>query len=347
MLWLGIETSCDETAVALVQASAQEIKILRTDVGSQIAKHRPFGGVVPELAVREHLRDLPRMVPDLLRAAGVDWSQIEGVAVTQGPGLAACLMIGYSYAKALGIALDRPVCGVNHLEGHLISPLLGEDAEPIFPFIGLIVSGGHTLLVRVKGWGDYERLGGTVDDAAGEVFDKVARLLGLPYPGGPEIERLARTGNPQAYDFPQSFPERDNFNFSFSGLKTSVRYFLEKNEPAKANPQFLPDVCASFQEAVVQVLTRKALRAARSTGCRVIAASGGVLGNGALRALLAKRCAEKGIALRLAPNDLCTDNAAMIAAAAAFLVRAGLTASVAKDIDPNLRLGVESKSSQS
>jgi N6-L-threonylcarbamoyladenine synthase len=341
MLWLGIETSCDETAVALVQASAHEIEILRADVGSQITKHRPFGGVVPELAVREHLRDLPRMVPDLMRAAGVDWAQIEGIAVTQGPGLAACLMIGYSYAQGLGLALGRPVCGVNHLEGHLLSPFLNEASAPMFPFIGLIVSGGHTLLVRVNGWGDYERLGGTVDDAAGEVFDKVARLLGLSYPGGPEIERLAHTGNPRAYEFPQSFPERDNFNFSFSGLKTSVRYFLEKNESAKANPPFIHDVCASFQEAVVQVLTRKALRAARSTGCRMIAASGGVLGNGALRAHLAQGCAENGITLRLAPNDLCTDNAAMIAAAAAFLIRADLAITSGQDINPNLRLGVE------
>jgi N6-L-threonylcarbamoyladenine synthase len=168
----------------------------------------------------------------------------------------------------------------------------------------------------------------------------LARLLGLPYPGGPEIERLARTGNPLAYDFPQSFPERDNFNFSFSGLKTSVRYFWEKNESAKDDPQFIHDVCASFQEAVVQVLTRKALRAARRTGCAMIAASGGVLGNGALRAHLAQGCAEGGITLRLAPRDLCTDNAAMIAAAAAFLNRADLAIKKVSDIDPNLRLGV-------
>jgi N6-L-threonylcarbamoyladenine synthase len=229
MRWIGIETSCDESAAALVEVTGGSLRVAASLVGSQIAQHRPYGGVVPEVAVREHLRNLPRLVPAALAEAGWKAGEIAGVAVTRGPGLATSLLIGHGYARGLALALGKPVRGINHLEGHLLSPFFAENKPVAFPFLGLVVSGGHTLLIEARGWNDYRKLGGTVDDAAGEVFDKVARMLGLGYPGGPEIEKAARAGDPAAYDFPQAFPERDSFQFSFSGLKTSVRYFLEKH----------------------------------------------------------------------------------------------------------------------
>ncbi len=341
MRWLGIETSCDESAAALVEvpAGGGALRVAASLVGSQIARHRPYGGVVPEVAVREHLRNLPRLVPAVLAEAGWKMADIDGIAVTQGPGLATSLLIGNAYARGLGIALGRPVRGVNHLEGHLLSPFLDGGSGVAFPFLGLIVSGGHTLLVEARGWNDYRKLGGTVDDAAGEVFDKVARLLGLGYPGGPEIEKAARSGNPRAHDFPQAFPERDSFQFSFSGLKTSVRYFLEKNPGFQADPKFVADVAASFQRAVVEVLVRKAARAARARRLKTVSLAGGVACNGALRAALEKECAANGLLLAAAPPLLCTDNAAMIAAVAALKEAAGAPpAAMPADIDPNLPL---------
>ena len=339
MLWLGIESSCDETAVALVEAGAPGMRILGSRVSSQIRSHQPFGGVVPELAVREHLRHLPLMVPALLTEQGISPGNLDGIAVTEGPGLAACLLIGHSYARGLGLSVRVPVVGVNHLEGHLLSPFIGghPQANP-FPFVSLVVSGGHTLLLLAENLGEYRKLGGTVDDAAGEAFDKVARLLGLPYPGGPQIEKLARGGKADAYDFPQSFRERDNFDFSFSGLKTSVRYFLEKHPESRTDPQFVADVCASFQEAVVQILSRKAVLAAQSTRCSKISAAGGVLCNGHLRKVLEAACRESGLELALASSDLCTDNAAMIAAVAAWKKQAGVMVELGDDINPNMPL---------
>jgi N6-L-threonylcarbamoyladenine synthase len=339
MRWLGIETSCDESAAALVEVKDGALSVAASLVGSQIARHRPYGGVVPEVAVREHLRNLPRLVPAVLAEAGWKMSDLDGVSVTQGPGLATSLLIGNAYARGLGIALGRPVRGVNHLEGHLLSPFLAEGAKVAFPFLGLIVSGGHTLLIEARGWSDYRKLGGTVDDAAGEVFDKVARLLGLGYPGGPEIEKAAKEGNARAHDFPQAFPERDSFQFSFSGLKTSVRYFLEKNPGFASDPKFVADVAASFQRAVVEVLVRKAVRAARARSLKVISLAGGVACNGALRAALEKECAQNGLVLAAAPPILCTDNAAMIAAVAALKEAAGAPhPTMPADIDPNLPL---------
>jgi N6-L-threonylcarbamoyladenine synthase len=340
MIWLGIETSCDETAVALVRRSGSVTEVLGGLISSQVTQHQPFGGVVPELAVREHLRQLPALTARLLSETGVGVRQIDGLAVTEGPGLAACLLIGYCYARGLALALDKPVMGVNHLEGHLLSPALQSEPLP-FPFIGLIVSGGHTLLVTAEDWGRYRRLGGTVDDAAGEVFDKVARLLGLGYPGGPEIEKLARLGNANAYDFPRSFLERDNYNFSFSGLKTAVRYFWEKQTAAdRENPQLLADICASFQEAVVQILVRKTILAAQSARVSTISAAGGVVCNGRLREVLSEEAQRAGLKLALAPMTLCTDNAVMIAAVAAAKHNGGLPVRINADINPNLPLGV-------
>lgn len=339
MRWLGIETSCDESAAALVEVKDGRLTVAASLVGSQIARHRPYGGVVPEVAVREHLRNLPRLVPAVLAEAGWKMADLDGIAVTQGPGLATSLLIGHAYAKGLGIALGRPVRGVNHLEGHLLSPFLGGEREIAFPFLGLIVSGGHTLLVEARGWNDTRKLGGTVDDAAGEVFDKVARLLGLGYPGGPEIEKVARDGNGKAHDFPQAFPERDSFQFSFSGLKTSVRYFLEKHPGFAADPKFVADVAASFQRAVVEVLVRKAVRAAKARRLKVVSLAGGVACNGALRAALEKECGENSLILAAAPPVLCTDNAAMIAAVAALKEAAGAPLfAMPADIDPNLPL---------
>lgn len=335
---LGIETSCDETAVALVETHLGKTGILANVVSSQIRLHQPFGGIVPEVATREHLRNLPQLVQGLLTEAKVRMRDLDVIAVTQGPGLATSLLIGYSYARALGIAADKPVSGVNHLEGHLFSPFLALSQKAEFPFIGLIVSGGHTLLVHVKGWNNYEKLGGTIDDAAGEAFDKVARLMNLSYPGGPKIEWIAREGNPEAYSFPRSFPQRDNFNFSFSGLKTAVRYFFEKNPQAHQDRAWMADLCASFQNAVIDVLTRKAANALELTGCKRLVASGGVLCNEALRVSLAQACAKSGASLLVSDPSLCTDNAAMIAATAAEKLTAGIPLMVAKDINPNLSL---------
>jgi N6-L-threonylcarbamoyladenine synthase len=335
---LGIETSCDETAVALIESNDGTIRVAESLVSSQVKIHEPFGGVLPELATREHLRNLPRLVPELLEKAGVELKDIDLIAVTEGPGLAPALLIGNSYARALGIACGKPVYGINHLEGHLFSPFLALDRKPEFPFVGLIASGGHTLLIEAKGWDRYIKLGGTIDDAAGEAFDKVARMLGLSYPGGPEIEKLAREGDAKAHVFPQSFPERDNFNFSFSGLKTSVRYFIEKNPDRQNDRGWRADVCASFQKAVIEVLARKAINAAARTGCQTVSASGGVLCNEALRGALQKAGATQNVEVLLADAKLCTDNAAMIAAVAAEKVGAGIAPKVSADINPNLSL---------
>jgi N6-L-threonylcarbamoyladenine synthase len=335
---LGIETSCDETAVALVDHKEGRARLLGSLVSSQTELHATYGGVVPELATREHLRNLAPLVKQMKEVTGVGWREIDAVAVTEGPGLAPALLIGHSYAHGLGLALNKPVLGVNHLEGHLFSPFLAEGIEVEFPFLGLVVSGGHTLLVEARDWNHYRKLGSTVDDAAGEAFDKVARMLGLPYPGGPQIEKMAKEGNLEAYTFPRSFPERDNYNFSFSGLKTSVRYFLEKNPEALKDRAWIADICASFQEAIVQVLVRKTLLAAEARRIKRVVAAGGVLCNQRLRAELSRVALGANIQLHLADSMLCTDNAAMIAAVAAEKLARDLPSGVPGDISPNLSL---------
>ena len=334
---LAIETSCDETAVAILRGHGE---LLASEVASQIELHRPTGGVVPEVASREHLGVLPALLPQTLTNAGVTLEDITAVAATRGPGLSSSLLVGAAAAKGLALGLGRPFYGVNHLEGHLLSPFFGLP-EGVQPSVGLIVSGGHTLLVEIEGVGRYRRLGGTLDDAAGEAFDKVAKLLGLPYPGGPEVDRLARAGDPRRFDFPRSMIGSGDSDFSFSGLKTAVRYLLPKLAAAGAAEAPLPlaDLCASFQAAVVEVLVRKTLAAARARRRNIIAVSGGVSLNSRLRAEFARACAERGMTLRLAPAALCTDNAAMIAFAAALALEAGIPPTpLDADIDPNLRL---------
>ena len=326
-LVLALETSCDETAAAVLRGG----ELLASEVASQIAIHAPYGGVVPEVASRNHLRALKPVIAGALATAGVRMDEMDAFAATCGPGLASSLMIGTSVAKGLAVARRKPWLAINHLEGHLLSPFFG--AAEIPPAVALIVSGGHTLLVEIEAFGKYRLLGQTQDDAAGEAFDKVGKLLGLPYPGGPNVNRLATGGDPARVDFPRSMLHSDDFAFSFSGLKTAVRYLLPKLGGIS-----LPDVCASFQEAVVDVLIAKTLRAAESTGRRTVAVSGGVSCNTRLREKLRTACASRGFELRIAEPSLCTDNAAMIGYVAALKLAHGEVSPLSADIDPNLRL---------
>ncbi|MBV9007746.1 MAG: tRNA (adenosine(37)-N6)-threonylcarbamoyltransferase complex transferase subunit TsaD [Verrucomicrobia bacterium] len=399
---LAIETSCDETAVAVLR----DRELLASEVASQIAEHEKFGGVVPEVAARNHLVQLPRMLGRAMTRAKVSISDIDAFAATGGPGLASSLLVGNSAAKALAIGAGKRFLAINHLEGHLLSPFFPEQRQRasqnqaiggadrtnieqakqfgqdpsgaiIFPHVALIVSGGHTLLVLVRRMGEYQLLGRTVDDAAGEAFDKVAKLLGLSYPGGPEIERRARVGNPARFDLPRSMLESGDLNFSFSGLKTAVRYLLpiilnradaraphqpgadtpvipseveeSRSKTSKVTlldsptslafaPQDVGDLCASFQQAVIDVLREKSLRALRQTNTRCLTISGGVSCNQALRESLGETCRANDFELRVAPPWLCTDNAAMIAFAAMLRFESGLVSSLEDEIDPNLAL---------
>ncbi len=324
---LAVETSCDETAAAVLRGA----ELLAGEVASQIAIHAEFGGVVPEVASRSHLRALKPVIARALAAAGVRMEDVGAFAATSGPGLASSLMIGTSVAKGLAVARRKPWLAINHLEGHLLSPFFG--AAEIPPAVALIVSGGHTLLIEIEAFGKYRLLGQTQDDAAGEAFDKVGKLLGLPYPGGPNVNRIATGGDPSRVDFPRSMLHSDDLDFSFSGLKTSVRYLIPKLRDIS-----LPDVCASFQEAVVDVLVAKTLRAAEGTGRRIIAVSGGVSCNTRLREKLRAACASRGLDLRVAEPALCTDNAAMIGYVAALKLARGESSMLTADIDPNLRI---------
>jgi N6-L-threonylcarbamoyladenine synthase len=336
MQLLAIETSCDETACAILRAEADgSARLLAGEVASQVELHRATGGVVPEVASRQHLRDLAPLLELTMRKAERSPAEMDGFAATAGPGLAGALMIGAAAAKGLAIGFHKPYLGINHLEGHLLSPFFGETGG-ILPAIGLIVSGGHTLLIEVTGFRAYRRLGGTLDDAAGEAFDKVAKLLGLPYPGGPVVDRLAVGGRADAYDFPRSLLQRDNFDFSFSGLKTAVRYILPKVD--LTNAQTIADLCASFQRAVVDVLVGKTLAAVEASRQNCVAVSGGVSLNSELRATFQRECDRRGLELRLASPALCTDNAAMIGFVALQALRAGATTPLSEDINPNLRL---------
>ena len=334
MTLLAIETSCDETSAAVVR----EGKVLANIVASQIALHAEYGGVVPELAAREHLRNLIPVVQAALTAAEVQVNQLDAIAATQGPGLPNALLVGFKAAQAVAFALDKPFMGINHHEAHLYSPWIqntspsAPDAEPavnfpaglankFFPFanfsafqpnISLIVSGGHTLIVLVESELNHCVLGGTIDDAAGECFDKTGKLMGLAYPAGPEIDRLAEQGNATAFNFPRPLLHDASDDFSFSGLKTSVRYFIRDHPELLEDTQKIRDLCASVQAAIVEVLVKKTIRAAQRHGVRCVTASGGVTCNRALRHELARACEREGLALRLADKVLCTDNAAMI-----------------------------------
>jgi N6-L-threonylcarbamoyladenine synthase len=328
-LVLAIETSCDETAVAILRGPQD---ILASEIASQIDLHKRYGGVVPEVASRNHLPRIRPLIEVALHRSGSSLTDIDCVAATRGPGLLTSLLVGYSAAKGLAIGLGKPFIGINHLEGHLLSPFL-PGIDRAFPSIGLIVSGGHTMLVRSTGVGAYHLLGRTLDDAAGEAFDKVAKLLELPYPGGPEIDRLARQGNPKKFELPRSMAKSGDFNFSFSGLKTAVRYLLPKLEG-----DFRADLCASFQEAVVDVLVQKTIRAAEQSGVQLVTVSGGVSANSRLRSKMLEATTSAGLDLKLASPSLSTDNAAMIAYAALERYLLGYRTDLREDADPNLQL---------
>jgi N6-L-threonylcarbamoyladenine synthase len=330
-----LETSCDETAAAVV---SEDGAVLSSEVASQIEAHRIYGGVVPEVASRNHILHMRLLVEQALEKAGVHLRDVGAFAATSGPGLVSSLLIGSTFAKALALAEGKPFLAINHLEGHLLSPFMGTADTPVRipPHLALIVSGGHTMLLHVRGVADYRLLGRTRDDAAGEAFDKVAKMLGLPYPGGPEVDHLAQRGRRDAFAFPRSMMEEGNLEFSFSGLKTSVLYLLPKVDLTV--DQTLCDLCASFQEAVVEVLVEKTLRAARQCGEKLIAVSGGVSCNRRVRALFAERCASEGMELRLAQPRYSTDNAAMIGFAAVQRWKAGFTSPLETDVNPNLAL---------
>jgi N6-L-threonylcarbamoyladenine synthase len=327
---LGIETSCDETAASVVDGGSA---IVSSVVSSQIDLHARYGGVVPELAGRAHVELLTPVLADALAQAGSDTSGtgIDAIAVTYGPGLIGSLLVGVAEAKALSMVWGVPMVGVNHLEAHLFASLL-EQPDLGWPLVVLLVSGGHTLLIEVTEPGRYRLLGGTIDDAAGEAFDKVARYLGLGYPGGPAIDRLAELGDPGAFAFPRSLPG-EGYDFSFSGLKTSVVNTVRKHPDAATE-----DVAASFQQAVVDVLVTRARRAAVDTGARAVCLAGGVAANSLLRRRIEEACADDGIGAFLPSRALCTDNAAMVAAAGWWRLRHGEPSPLSLGADPNLRL---------
>ena len=365
MTILALETSCDETAVAILRGS----ELLASEVASQTAEHEKFGGVVPEVASRNHLVHAPRLLERVARQAKVEISQIDAFAATSGPGLASSLMIGASIAKGLAIGFGKPYLAINHLEGHLLSPFFGE--AKIKANVSLVVSGGHTMSILVRAVGDYKIIGRTVDDAAGEGFDKIAKLLGLGYPGGPEIEKRAANGDPKRFDLPRSMP--DSENFSFSGLKTAVRYLLpklgvipnpatrdershsrsldsrellrdqtanERSLTSARDDKLLNDLCSSVQAAIVDVLVRKTMAAAKKHDVDLVTVSGGVSCNRELRKQLGEACKRHGFEFKTAEPWLCTDNAAMIAFAAMLKLENGVSSSVTQEIDPNLALAI-------
>lgn len=321
-LILGIESSCDETGVALVRIpdDGGVPSLLAHALHSQIDMHRAYGGVVPELASRDHIRRVLPLTKQVMEDAGKSLQDVDVVAFTRGPGLAGALLVGAGVACALGAALDKPVLGVHHLEGHLLSPFLSED-PPEFPFVALLVSGGHTQLMRVDGVGRYEILGETIDDAAGEAFDKSAKVMGLPYPGGPVLSKLAESGDPEAFKLPRPLLHCGDLDFSFAGLKTAVltqaKKLGDELEARKA------DLAASAQAAIVEVLVKKTLNALKQTGMNRVVVAGGVGANKQLREQLNRECAKRKIRVHYPELHLCTDNGAMIAMAAAMRMQAG------------------------
>jgi len=316
MVVLGIESSCDETAAAVVKNG----RLLSNVIASQIDIHSPYGGVVPEIASRKHLEVIHPVIRQALNDAGVALPEIEGIAVTCGPGLIGSLLIGLSTAKALAMALDVPMIGVNHLEGHIAAVFVSGDV-PSFPFIALVVSGGHTSVYRVENFRDFRLIGQTRDDAAGEAFDKAAKLLNLGYPGGVVIDRMAKMGNPQAVAFPRAM--KDSPDFSFSGLKTSLLTMLKKRG-RDFDQDELPDIAASYQEAIVDTLVEKTVRAAEENAIDQIVVCGGVAANSRLREKFGQAAAEKKMTLFVPPIVLCTDNAAMVAAIGEIMLNNGL-----------------------
>ena len=331
-LILGIETSCDETAVAVLSGN----EVLSSVLATQVEEHARYGGILPEVAARAHVEAIRPLVHQALNQAGIHHDDLDVIGVTRGPGLVGALAVGYAYGKMMAWTLGKPLIGVDHMEGHLFAPLLEHsDYEP--PAIVVLVSGGHSMIVHMRAWGDYHVMGQTLDDAAGEAFDKLARFMGLGYPGGPAIDLHATGGDPDAIRFPRPMRDRP-YDFSFSGLKTSVVTFLEKAKAQNAVPP-LEDVCASIQEAIVDTIVSKTFNAVEATGVEVVAGGGGVLANRRLRQKLQEEADRRGVNLLLPSPEMCTDNGAMIAAAARYHYDLGAFTPWSSDVDPSLKIG--------
>lgn len=328
---LGIETSCDETSAAVITSD----KVLSNIISSQ-AIHLKFGGVVPELASRAHLRKIIPIVKEALQQANISLRNLDGLAVTNGPGLIGALLVGVNYVKGISSALNIPLVGVNHIEGHIFSNFLNKASIPL-PFLCLVVSGGHTQIILVKDHLAYRILGETRDDAVGEAFDKVAKLLHLPYPGGPQIDRMAIKGNPEAIDFPRAMMQKGELNFSYSGLKTAVLNYIEEIGADSAQER-LHDICASFQKAAIEVLVKKTVQAARTFQIRDIAIAGGVAANSLLRKWMVEESAQFNLNVHFPPVDFCTDNAAMIARAGLERLNRGLSSPLTLNAYPSWKI---------
>ena len=332
MIILGVETSCDETSAAVIRDNS----VLSSVISSQEI-HSQFGGVVPELASRAHVRLIVPIVDKAIKDSGVVPQDIDGLAVTHGPGLVGALLVGINFVKGLALAYNKPFVGVNHIEGHIYGNLLSQNSEIRFPIIFLVVSGGHTQIVLMKGHLQYEILGKTRDDAVGEAFDKGAKLLGLGYPGGPAIDELAKNGNPEYVKFPRALLNNDAYDFSYSGLKTALLVYL-KGIPEEEKQAHIADISASYQKAAVEVLVKKTMRAARQYGSKTIGIAGGVAANSLLRGWLATECAQRKMDFYLPDLDYCTDNAAMIARAGLERLKHGTTADQTLNAFPSLIL---------
>ena len=336
MLVLAIETSCDDTGAAVILDGR---KILSNVVSSQVSIHQKYGGVVPELASRRHIESIVPIVTEALEMGKVTLRDIDGIAVTQGPGLVGSLLVGLSFAKSLSFVTGLPFIGVNHIEAHL-SAIFLEEAHPKFPFVGLVVSGGHTSLFRVDGFGKYKRLGQTRDDAAGEAFDKVAKLLSLGYPGGPVIDELSKSSNPKAIRFPRPTLGKNSLDFSFSGLKTAVVNYVKSHpEPAGGySEELIRDIVSSFQEAVVDVLVKKTLQAAQHQGLRRIVLSGGVAANRRLRERIKEEASQQKVKVYIPSPSFCTDNAAMVGVVGYEYLKRGIRSPLSLNAFSNLPL---------